>query len=170
MGAVPDNAAPTLPWQARARIASRAGALLVGLSAAAVLAWALLRPEHPALASGLLGGHLVAQGLTLSWLVAALLAFGATPTKLFGLTIGLSPLRFAVATLAVLAAARYSAHPAAFVLSLFGTHVLGQGVEAYAFGALGRALKPPPAARAAGPASAEEAAPDVATEDGSPPA
>ncbi len=133
---------PRVPEAVRRRVAtcSLAGVLaLTGLAFAA----ALLGPWAPAVGLAILIGHAAAQAVTLSWLVGAVSSFDADSGTFLGSTLGLAPFRLlGVVVVLTLAAALGGLDPVPLFASFLVTHLAGQGIEVWAFSALGAAAAP----------------------------
>lgn len=149
-------ALPALPGAVRARIALQALFVLAGLTCVACAAGIALKESgRPAASLGLVVGHVVAQGVTLSWVTAATLRFDAGLGQLMGWTLGLWPLRFIGALVGLTAAAKLlPLDQGALFGGFLATYVLGHVIEGVTLERLMRA------ARAVAKARAEASPPD----------
>ncbi len=138
------DAPPRLAPGARRQIAVRSFvALLAPTAAVAAGCVLLLSAGNHTVGWAVAAGHLLSLGVTLSWLIGALIASEATFSRFLGTTLGLWPLRLVAVALGFGACASLGLDPIALFVAFLATHVYGHLVQAYAFSALGRASAAP---------------------------
>jgi hypothetical protein len=128
--------------EARARVTRRSLVALGGATVAVgVLALALQQGGRADLAVAVVLGHLLGQGITLTWVAGALWTWSGGHSALMVGTVGAFPLRMLLLVVGVGVAHLQELHMGGVVFSILATQALGHVIEGYAFVALADATR-----------------------------